>query len=117
MGEGLRYYRAPDTALQVIVPNLRCSLEGSRNILSIDDPPFSRVMSPHPGKTVSLQLDPNGELIGRYLIRPGLYLLNFIKGTKEVLHVMADFMCDSIGASKVSLWLSRRLYSLEKVHV
>jgi hypothetical protein len=103
VGEGLGCYSPPSTALQVIIPYLGRGLEGGRDILLIDEPPFGRVMSPHPGKTVGLQLDPDGEPVGSCLISLSLYLLYLVKDTREVLHVMADFMGNGIGSCKVGL--------------
>ena len=80
VGEGLRRDRAPRTTLQVIVPNLCGGLEGGGDILLIDEPPFRRVMSPYPGKTIRLQLQPDGELVGGRLRRPGLHVMDFLQG-------------------------------------
>src|SRR5262245_11730441 len=60
VGKGLRRYSAPGTALQIIVSNLSDGLQGSCDILLLDDPPFGCMMPPHPGETVGLQLNPDG---------------------------------------------------------
>jgi len=110
MGEGLGHYNASGAALQVIVSNLCRGLEGGCDVLLINDAPFGCVMSPYPGKTVGLQLYPDGEPVGSRLIRPSLYLPHLVGGPHEI---GKEGMCAKrISAQNVMLEKSLHIYCI-----
>ena len=77
MGESVGHHITLTPPLQPIVADGGCRLHGSFDIARFDEPPlFLRVVRPHPGKAVGLQLNSNLQLIALNRVHTALRLLH-----------------------------------------
>src|SRR5215510_2703492 len=60
------------------------------------------MMRPKPCQKISLKLEPDGKAVGRTFARSGLHRTHFVRYSHQLLNVMAYFVCNHIGLSKVS---------------
>jgi len=70
VGEGIGHDVALASPLQTIIPDRRRRLHGGLDVSWLDQPPLLlRVVRPHAGEAVGLQLDPDLELVGLGLVQ------------------------------------------------
>jgi hypothetical protein len=89
--------------LQAIISDSRCCLKCRLDIAGLDDAPlFLRMVRPHAGKAVSLELDPHLELICLELVHATLSRLHPWQDSEQVLHVMTYLMRDDVRLGKLA---------------
>jgi hypothetical protein len=78
-------------------------LHGGLNIAGLDEPPLLlRVVCPHPGKAVGLQLDSHLQFIGLDLVHAALRLLYLRQDSQQILHVVADLVRNHVGLGELA---------------
>src|SRR5262249_22004017 len=77
--------------------------QGRLDTGGLNEPPLLlRVMRPHAGEAVGLQLDPNLELIGLTLVEAALRLLNLRQNTKQILYVVANLVRNHVSLRELA---------------
>ena len=89
--------------LQPVVANRLRGAEGGLDIAHFQNlfHPLG-VVCPDPGQKIGLQLQPDGKLVGFRLAPSALKGMDLVADPQQVLHVMADFVCDHVGLGKIS---------------
>src|SRR6516164_3763313 len=103
VGEGVGHHVALGLPLQPVVADGRGSLHRCLHVARFDEVPrFLRVMRPHAGKAIGLQLDPHLDLVGLDFVETLLHLLHLGQDAQQVLHVMANLMGDHVGLRELA---------------
>ena len=103
MCESIGHHIALTPPLQPIVTDGGCRLHSSFDIARFDEPPlFLRVVRPHPGKAVGLQLDSYLKLIAFDRVHTALCFLHLGQDSEQILHVVADLVSDHIGLRELA---------------
>lgn len=104
MCECLRNDRSARLALQRIIANSRGGIQRGLYIPRLKTPSALLLGScrPHPRKAIRLQLQSHAQCIRLRRITAFTLGINFPKSTKQILHVMADFMTNDIRMCKLA---------------
>src|SRR5262245_4379045 len=107
MGESVGHDIALAAPLQSIIADGRSRLHGRLDIAGLDEAPLLlRVVRPHPGKAVGLQLDPNLELIAFDRVHAALRFLHLGQDSEQILHVVVDLVRDHVGLGELAAFAS-----------
>ena len=103
MGKRIGVDMASCRALQPVIAHRRRCTSAFLHVTLFKNTALSVCMvCPHSGITIGLQLSEYGQRVSVGATRSRLKLPHPVRYTGEVLHVMADFVGDNIGPSKVS---------------
>ena len=103
MGKGIRYHIALSLFLEPVIANGRRGLQSRFDVARFDKfPRLLRVICPHSGKAISLQLDPDLDRVRVYFIHSLLCLLRFRQNSEQILYVMADLVRDHVSLRKLT---------------
>ena len=102
MGVGVRHGVALRALLQVVVADSVGGVEGFFDVAAFKQAVFLGIVRPHAGIAVGLQFEPHGKLVGLLLIHVLLGVVNLLDGAEQGLHVVADFMRQHIGKSRIA---------------
>src|SRR5262249_52542932 len=107
MGETVGYDIALAAPLQSIVADGRRRLHGRLHIAAREEPPLPlRVVRPHPGKAVGLQLDSYLKLVAFDRVHAALRFLHLGQDSEQILHVMTDLVRDHVGLRELAAFAS-----------
>lgn len=95
MGERLRAYVSPSHLLKAIVANCARRLYSGFHIALIDEIALRSRVSPHASQAIRLQLQANGEWIGRGRV-PLLEGMHLVCNAKKILNVVSDLVSQYI---------------------
>src|SRR5262245_54564008 len=103
MREGVGDDIALAAPLQSIIVDGRSRLHGRLDIAGLDETPLLlRVVRPHSGKAVGLQLDSHLQFIGLDLVHAALRLLYLGQDSQQILHVVADLVRNHVGLGELA---------------
>ena len=103
MGESFGDDVALGALLDRVVADLRGGVQAFLNIARFEDLALAiGEAGPNAGKAVRLKLEPHGESIGFTLAGAALTRLDLAHNAELILHVMADFVRNHIGLSKIA---------------
>ena len=102
MGEAVGHGVAAAALLQAVVAHGFGGVEGFFQVALLKQLACLRAVGPYTGQAVGLQLHHHGEAVGIAFVHAGAGTVYALHGAVEVLHVVADFMGNHIGKSRIT---------------
>ena len=115
MVECLWHSVPPRFLLQIVVANLLCCVQSLVNISVLKAPDhLVVVLCPYTSIEVSLQLKPDAQAVPLFLAYRCHLLVYTVEVAKEILYVMAYFMCYDVCVCEVSISTDILLHACEE---